>query len=244
MAFDLGVATLGAGALSGALSYLGGTEANSANALQAEYNRGFNAQEAQKNREFQERMRATQYQTTVADLKSAGLNPMLAYVQGGAGNVAGSAATGSMPAPMENVLGKVGNSAREGAMAVQQYENLKTQNFATEQQGEQAASQALLNKDQAAKTRMETISELLKQPGFNLSGEEKQALINSLNAAAKQATNQSALSAAQTNQTNVLTDLAKQGIAPSSSKAIYNDLKRLGVEGYNKFAPDSWGKIK
>lgn len=55
----------------------------------------FNAGQALENRAFQERMRGSQYQTAVADMKAAGLNPMLAYHQGGAGTPSGSAATSS-----------------------------------------------------------------------------------------------------------------------------------------------------
>ncbi|QXP08167.1 MAG: DNA pilot protein [Arizlama microvirus] len=60
------------GAIGGAFSYLGQSDTNSANS--ANFQQQMN---------FQQGMRATQYQTAVSDMKAAGLNPMLAYSQGG-----------------------------------------------------------------------------------------------------------------------------------------------------------------
>lgn len=68
----------------------------------------FNSTEAMRNREWQEYMSNTAYQRAVEDMKKAGLNPILAFQNGGASTPGGSAGTisgASMGAPSSSALG-------------------------------------------------------------------------------------------------------------------------------------------
>lgn len=63
----------------------------------------YNAAEAQKNRDWQEKMSNTAYQRAMSDMLAAGLNPILAYQQGGASTPTGSVASmGTLGGAMGN----------------------------------------------------------------------------------------------------------------------------------------------
>ena len=80
-----------ASAVGSTLGFLGQQDTNVSSAEIARDTTSANMAESQRNRDFQERLSNTAYQRQVEDMKSAGLNPMLAYVKGGgASSPAGS----------------------------------------------------------------------------------------------------------------------------------------------------------
>lgn len=90
-----------------------------------------NAREAQKNRDFQERMSNTSYQRGVADLKAAGLNPALAYQHAGASSPGGSTAQ------MQNAAGHIGS----GISSAGQFQQRKAELDLVKEQARRTATE-------------------------------------------------------------------------------------------------------
>lgn len=87
----------------------------------------FNAQQAQAQMAFQERMSSTAYQRGMEDMKAAGLNPILAYQKGGASSPSGAMASTSYTAA-ENILGQATSSALQGMRLKEEVANMKQVN--------------------------------------------------------------------------------------------------------------------
>lgn len=89
--------------ISAGSSIVGGIMGNQANASQAAKNRDFEGQQVDKQINFQREMSTTEYQRAVADMRLAGINPILAAKTGGNASPSGASGSGSS-AHMENVL--------------------------------------------------------------------------------------------------------------------------------------------
>lgn len=172
MVIPLLVAAGAMAAASAAASYYGTRSTNSANArinasqlaAQDRYaaeTRDFNAAEALKTRIWETHMSNTAYQRSMRDMRAAGLNPILAYQQGGASTPAAPSASVSTPsAPsmhrMENALGPAVSSAMQAAQTIvslqqgaAQLDQTQAQTLLTAAETERARSATALNTAQA-----------------------------------------------------------------------------------------------
>lgn len=125
----------GGAILGGLISRSGQQETNASNAFQA-----------QEQMQFQERMSNTAHQREVADLRNAGLNPILSGT-GGAGSTTPAGAMARMENPDAALGEAMGNSARsfnETRLADENVKNLKETNTLLRVQQDQTKADAAL----------------------------------------------------------------------------------------------------
>lgn len=132
-----------AGSIAGYMGSEKANEANSALALQQ--------------MAFQENARKTQYQTAMADMKQAGLNPILAYKQGGAGNLNGaSAVMQNSGAAAAQALSQTTNSAYAKAQTNLMMKQLDSQVKKIAAEADRAQWEALIVRKDWKQKEMQT----------------------------------------------------------------------------------------
>lgn len=136
----------------GGLSSVGGLVNNLFASDRQEDAQAFNAEQAQLNRDFQERMSSTAYQRSMVDMKEAGLNPILASQKGGASSPTGAMAS-TTAAPVHDVIQTGLNTAMAHQKAQQENENMKSVN-------ENIMKDTRLKIAQGNKVDAETLTEL------------------------------------------------------------------------------------
>lgn len=127
----------------------------------------FNAQEAEKNRNFQQQMSNTAYQRSSADMKAAGLNPMAMFGGGSAASTpAGStASTGTPSVPMSQKtsplanLGDAAKTAVSTAVSMKTIDNLVEQNANLKAENEKIVAETGRTKMDVGYVRQKTETE-------------------------------------------------------------------------------------
>ena len=131
----------GANVLGSVLGAFGQGGANAANASMAREAWNNNLYAMMENQRFQERMSSTAYQRAMNDMRYAGLNPILAYSQGGATTPGGMGAS-MQAATMQNELGGLGDGISSAAQAAKDWEAKDL----VKEQAKNTQSQTELNK--------------------------------------------------------------------------------------------------
>lgn len=208
-----GLVASGIGSVIGGIAgWFGGERTNRINQREAALNRSFQRTEAGVNRDFQERMRNTEWQAAVADMEAAGINPALAYARGGASSPGGSMAGGTATA------GAV-DSVQSAMSAMAMRKNLKLLDEQIARTREETKATRYTARQQGIKADFDTAR---YQYFFGPDGSVKQPLLDLLNAEVAQS---------KANSARSMSDAELSRFSVPERKAIAELFEKVGEGG-------------
>lgn len=205
----LGAAATAAGVATGNPALIAAGVSGGLAAFGQERTNAQNAQLAREQMAFQADMSGTSYQRAVADMMAAGLNPMLAYSQGGASTPSGQTAV------MQNALGAGATSGAQGyQLALNAAQNVADIELKREQAGA-AGSQEDLNRANMNLALVEAANKSAQLPGHQQFGKQVASIIQQNNSIAANNTAQAASRTAELPESQAI------GKLYSGDKGVY-----------------------
>jgi hypothetical protein len=213
------------GLIGGALGFIGQQQTNQSNRDIAQASNAASAEQAREQMQFQERMRETQYQTAVEDMKKAGLNPMLGYSQGGAGTPSGAMGQVST-AKIGNVVGSALAGYQSAAMTAADLDVKEATTQGTNAQTIKTEADTIQTAVNIGKILEDT--KVSTQTQKNL-----EATLNHILEQIKLTKVQAVQTSAQTGKTTAETKNIEKNEAPSGDPWWYRDFKQMLKKGIN-----------
>lgn len=237
----LGAAATAAGVATGNPALVAAGVLGGISAFGQERTNAQNAQLAREQMAFQSDMSNTSYQRAVADMQAAGLNPMLAYMQGGASTPGGQTAV------MQNALGAGTTSAAQGYQtALNAALNVADIKLKAEQAGA-AGSQEDLNRANMNLSLVKAANEASQLPGHQQFGQQVASIIKQNNAIAASNTAQAAQRTAELPESEAIGKLysGEKGVYFKGAERVGQAAAGLGIGASsatsavsNMFRPD------